>query len=93
MKQKRNFALILSSREISKIFRTHVLDRSSGFGLPTYPPSHYGITHNSGICFTGFRSLHGCGAAEDFNLSSLTSSHRNQKSMNVPPTSFQRVIT
>jgi len=25
--------------------------------------------------FTGFRSLHGCGAAEDFHLSSLASSH------------------
>jgi len=49
-----------------------VFDRSSGSGLPTYPPSHHDITHDSGL-FLGFRSLHGCGAAGDFHSSSLIS--------------------
>jgi len=40
---------IFSSLGIFLIFEIYGLDRSSGLGLPTYPPSHYGITHNSGI--------------------------------------------
>jgi len=39
------------------------LDRFSGLGLPTYPPSHPDISGQWLV--PGFRSLHGCGAAEE----------------------------
>ena len=49
---------------------------ASGIDIfPTRPPSRHGITHNSGLS-SGFRSLHGCGAAGDLNSSSLASGHK-----------------
>ena len=44
------------------------MDRSSGLGLPTHPPSRHSINHDSDCL--GFRSLHGCGAAGDSHPSS-----------------------
>jgi hypothetical protein len=48
--------------------RIFMMDWSSGFGLPTHPPSRHELITDSG--FSGFRSLHGCGAAGAFNPSS-----------------------
>ena len=41
------------------------MEKSSGLGLPTYPPSHRGIILDSGL--SGFRFPYGCGAAGALN--------------------------
>jgi hypothetical protein len=46
------------------------MEKSSGSGLPTHPPSHQGIIQDSGSL--GFRFPYGCGAAGALNPLPLT---------------------
>jgi len=69
MKQSR----FQSTYTIFVSFREDIQEgKSSGFGLSTFPPSHHGITHGSGLL--EFRSHHGCGTAGDSHPTSFNPS-------------------